>query len=263
MKRIYGLVLTTLTTLTSLHRIAAYHSSWPTSGLALCTVRMQKRFRAPYLKLQGDREKEVKDEVSDASMEDTSVNQSSLQRKAQSEKLLGYAIDSFLRGVYDRQFADDAASPNPNYSPGVTVEKALRSLRKLDDPEPSHGAAVFLRFCLPLGRGERWGDTSTVGRDSWKEVLRGSLTPSMLARRIRASEFSELLDWQRLDVTEGAYSTEELVGVPSIAFVNAALYFAADGIVPSLIQFTLRKHAGVWFIDTARLSQKELFMAKN
>jgi hypothetical protein len=71
------------------------------------------------------------------------------------------------------------------------------------------------------------------------------------------------LDWQRLDVTEGAYSTEELVGVPSIAFVNAALYFAADGIVPSLIQFTLRKHAGVWFIDTARLSQKELFMAKN
>ena len=185
------------------------------------------------------------------------------QSELEDDKFLGYAIDSFLRGDYDRPFANDAAAPSSDLSPGATVDQALRALRQLDEPEPSHGAAVFLRFCLPLSRGERWGDTSTMGREPWKEVLRGSLTPSMFARRIRASDFSELLDWSSLDVTEGAYSTEELVGVQNIAFVNAALYFGADGAEPSLIQFTLRRKAGVWLIDTARLTPKELFIAKS
>ena len=195
------------------------------------------------------------------------------------DPFLGYAIDSFLRGDYDRPFADDAAAPNPLWGPGKTVQVALRSLRALDEPTPSHGAAVFLRFSLPLSRGERWGDlTSTRTRSSssssstpsvannrnpWKEILRGSLTPNMFARRLRASAFAELLDWTRLDVTEGTYSeTKDLVGVPNIAFVNAALFFSEEGVEPSLVQFTLRKRAGVWLIDTARLSQKELFMAE-
>jgi hypothetical protein len=84
----------------------------------------------------------------------------------------------------------------------------------------------------------------------------------MLARRIRASEFSGLLDWTSLDVTEGAYSVQkDLVGLPSIAFVNAALYFS-DGVEPSLIQFTLRRVGGVWLIDTARQNPKDLFVEK-
>lgn len=83
----------------------------------------------------------------------------------------------------------------------------------------------------------------------------------MLARRIRASEiFSGLLDWSKLDVTEGAYAGEkDLIGVPSVAFVNAALYFE-DGMEPTLIQFSLRRIGGVWLIDTARKSDKKLFM---
>jgi hypothetical protein len=85
----------------------------------------------------------------------------------------------------------------------------------------------------------------------------------MLARRIRASEFSGLLDWTSIDVTEGAYGLKkDLVGLPSIAFVNVALYFG-DGIEPSLIQFTLRRVGGVWLIDTSRHSQKDLFMEKH
>jgi hypothetical protein len=178
-----------------------------------------------------------------------------------SDDFLEYSIDSFLRGEYNRPFADDAAAPLPGLTPGSTVEQALRSLRQLDDPEPSHGAAVLLRFCAPLSRGERWGASPSSGRDQWKEILRGSLTPTMLARRIRASEvFSGLLDWTKLDVTEGAYAGEkDLIGVPSVAFVNAALYFE-DGMEPTLIQFSLRRIGGVWLIDTARKSDKKLFM---
>merc|ERR1719158_1006098 len=102
-----------------------------------------------------------------------------------------YSIDSFLRGDYDRNFADTAAAPLPNLSPSDTVDAALRSLRDLDEPEPSHGAAVFLRFCVQLGRGERWGvenDNNNNNNNNgkvntnaaWKELLRGALTPTML-----------------------------------------------------------------------------------
>lgn len=82
----------------------------------------------------------------------------------------------------------------------------------------------------------------------------------MLAQRIRASAFSVLLDWTKLDVTDG-YSMEEkeLIGVPSLSFVNAALFFG-DGVEPCLVQFTLRRFGGVWLIDTARVSKKELFV---
>jgi len=156
--------------------------------------------------------------------------------------------------------ANVGASPNPEWSPGMNIEVALRSLRQLEPSKPDFGSAVFLRFCLPLSRAERWGDSRTSGRDPWKEILRGSLMPSMFSSRLRASDFSILLDWDRLDVTEGAYSsTEEYTGVPNVAFVNAALYFDADGVAPSIIQFTLQRKAGVWLIDTARRSNKELF----
>jgi hypothetical protein len=185
-----------------------------------------------------------------------------LDSQVQEEDLLGYAIDSFLRGDYNLQFADDAPAPHPGLSPGSTIETSLRSLRQLDSPGVSHGSAVLMRFCVSLSRGERWGDATRAGRDPWKEILRGALTPSMLARRIRASEFSGLLDWTSLDVTEGAYLLEkDLVGLPSIAFVNVALFFG-DGIEPYLIQFTLRRVGGVWLIDTARHNQKGLFMKK-
>lgn len=191
-----------------------------------------------------------------------------LEEEQDEDEILGYAIDSFLRGDYNQQFADDAPSPHPGLSPGATVEAGLRSLRDLNSPQTSHGAAVLMRFCLPLTRSERWGDSSRIGRDPWKELLRGALTPSMLARRLRASEFSGLLDWVKLDVTEGAaayYSSSvepglTTVRLPSRAFVNAALFFG-DGIEPSLIQFTLRRvGGGVWLIDTARRSQRELFV---
>ena len=177
------------------------------------------------------------------------------------DEFLDYSIDSFLRGDYDRPFADDAAAPLPGLTPRATVEQALRSFRALDDPEPSHGAAVLLRFCVPLSRGERWGGSPSSGRDQWKEILRGALTPTMLARRIRASdEFSGLLDWKKLDVTEGTCAgKKDIVGLPSLAFVNAALYFE-DGMEPTLVQFTLRRLGGVWLIDTARRSDKKLFV---
>jgi hypothetical protein len=170
------------------------------------------------------------------------------------DALLEYSIDSFLRGDYDQPFAEDAAAPLPRMTPGSTVDAALRALRDLDEPEPSHGAAVLVRFCAPLSRGERWGGSPTSGMDQWKEVTRGALTPTMLAKRIRASdEFSGLLDWSKLDVTEGATGERYLVNV---AFVNAALYFE-DGTEPSLIQFKLRRLSGVWLIDSAKKTEME------
>jgi len=107
------------------------------------------------------------------------------------------SIDSFLRGEYDCPFSEDSPAPHPGFSPSQTIDAALRSLRALDDPYPSHGAAVFGGFVSPLLRSERWG-TYTKQNDenySWKEVLRGALTPMMLAQRLRgSSDFSILLD---------------------------------------------------------------------
>lgn len=172
------------------------------------------------------------------------------------DAFLDYSIDSFLRGDYDGTFSDDAASPLPQLSPRETVENAMNSLRHLDDPEPSHGAAVLLRFCAPLSRGERWG---SIRDDNWKEILRGSVTPTMLARRIRASpDFSCMLDFTKLDVTDGTRTGKDLDGLPSIAFVNAALYFE-DDVEPSLLTFQLKLFAGVWLIHTIKKSEKELF----
>jgi hypothetical protein len=176
------------------------------------------------------------------------------------DALLDYSIDSFLSGDYDRSFADDAAAPLPGLTPFATLDAALRALRQLDDPEPSHGAAVLLRFCAPLSRGERWGGSPSSGRDQWKELLRGALTPTMFARRIRASEqFSGLLDWTKLDVTEGATGKNDLEGVPSVTYVNAALYFE-DGMEPTLMQFKLSRLDGVFLIDSVIRSAKKLFM---
>jgi len=181
------------------------------------------------------------------------------------------SIDSFLRGEYDREFAEDAPAPYPGLTPGATIEAILQSVRHMDDPHPSHGAAVLMRFNVPLTRAERWGGGVKV-EDPWKEVLRGAITPSMLARRLRASEFSGLLDWKSSDVTEGALlsgkkntTTRNLVDVvvPSLAFVNAALFFG-NGIEPSIVQFTLRRVNGVWLIDKAQvLNKQELFVQED
>ena len=166
--------------------------------------------------------------------------------------LLEYSIDSFLRADYDRSFSEDAASPLPGLSPTDTVEAALRSLRYMDEPEPFHGAAVFLRFCVELGRGERWG-TTTSSAASWVELLRGSLTPTMLARRIRGSEeFSSLLDWTQLEVSaDTGNSTNDIV-----ARVEASLSFddETSGKISSpaeLYRFELAKMlGGVWLIQS-------------
>ena len=199
------------------------------------------------------------------------------------DQLLDYSITAFLSGEYDRDFAEDAPAPNPLLTPQDVISSVLQSLRQLDDPEPSHGAAVLMRFCVPLSRGERWGDSSSFsinsnnsGRDGksrgasnpklrFKEILRGAITATMLARRLRSSELSVLLDWTSIDVSEGVYSVQRddgvEIGVPSssaLAFVNAALYFE-DGVEPTLVQFTLRKINNVWLIDSAHISQKKLF----
>ncbi|CAJ1934480.1 unnamed protein product [Cylindrotheca closterium] len=176
---------------------------------------------------------------------------------SKSNDLLEDSIDSFLRGEYD--FKDDALSPLPEYSPKTTVENAVTSLRALDDPEPCpHGAAVLLRFCAPLSRGERWGGGR--GGDTWKELLRGSLTPTMLAKRLQVSQFSGLLDFCKLDVMDGALSTgqHDLVGLPSFAFVNVALYFEG-GKEPQLMEFKLVRNFGVWLIDSVKRSEHKLF----
>ena len=114
-------------------------------------------------------------------------------------------------------------------------DKYDRELNDDDDTHSiSHGAAVLLRFCAPLSRAERWGLSSAgtvvnsdsgmntehsdhIGGeikkqpfDSWKELMRGSLTPHMLAKRIRCSQdFSGLLDWEQLDVSLSSPTTTQ------------------------------------------------------
>eukprot|EP01083_Nonionella_stella_P124179 374837_1 len=167
-----------------------------------------------------------------------------------------YSIDSFLMGEYDRPFAEDAAAPHPGLNPRETVENALYALRNLDVPEVSHGAAVFLRFCAPLSRSDRWGGSVSGKRSEWKEMMRGALTPTMTSRRIRTSEqFSVLLDWERMDTTDG-FSPEHRMG-STVAFVNCSLFFGMGD--PVIIQFSLLRINEVWLIDSAVVSKKEWF----
>jgi hypothetical protein len=82
----------------------------------------------------------------------------------------------------------------------------------------------------------------------------------MLARRIRSSqEFSALLDWTRLDTTDGMSVPESRLGMESsVAFVNAALYLGT-GISPTILQVKLQKLSGVWLIDNISNCQEDLF----
>ena len=179
--------------------------------------------------------------------------------------LLEYSIDSFLRGEYERTFSEDAAAPLPGLSPSDTVDAALRSLRDLDEPEPSHGAAVFLRFCAELGKGERWG-TSGSASPTWTELLRGALTPTMLARRIRASEeYSSLLDWKRLEVAsvDGSKTETAVFRNVNVAFVEASLFFDEISSSPDVYRFNLAKMlGGVWLIESVQKEKSSLAAAK-
>ena len=277
-----------------LHNPCRHHNSFNNNGNIIrivCSSTKSSRLLYPRqvgrLQHSNDENDEYLDDFDDDDESDAAtVTTNSKLTPEEAEYLLEYSMDSFLRGDYDKPFAENAAAPLPGLSPRETVEMALSSLRQLDDPHPSHGAAVLLRFCAPLSRADRWGgggggsssssssssspfsslssgvdgqgrtgiknsknaafsysgggDDSDSGY-SWKEVLRGALTPTMLARRIRASpEFSGLLDWTSIDVTDGAHwyndGTEEddddditMFGVPSsIAYVNVALYFNDD-----------------------------------
>ena len=84
----------------------------------------------------------------------------------------------------------------------------------------------------------------------------------MLARQLRASSsFASLLDWKRLDVSDGfAIPSDRLdLGVgTTLAFVNAAFFQEGE---PAIIQFTLRKIGGAWMIDDAVVSQREWFVS--
>jgi len=189
------------------------------------------------------------------------------------EALLQYSVDSFLSGQYDRPFKEDAPAPLPDLTPVETVDAALRALRELDVDDhdlsddddtdsPSHGAAVLLRFCAPLCRAERWGlssagtvqsasalatddldgsdgDIDMTSFDSWKELMRGSLTPHMLAKRLRSSQvFSGLLDWEHLDLVlpsntttrqpEQDYDDSRSTNSSNRADVDAVLYYSDD-----------------------------------
>jgi len=158
------------------------------------------------------------------------------------------SIDSFLAGDYAHPFAPDAPAPNPLLSPGKTVDVSLRALRQLNEPFPCHGAAVFMRFCIPLTRAEQLG-----GNDPWKNILRCSLTPAMLAANIRASpQFACLLDWDSIDVTEGVSNLNpsgySLSGFHTVTYVNAGLFF--DHGPPKIVHFVLKNVGTTWFIDS-------------
>ena len=158
-------------------------------------------FLAAAKKRKDDAEERSRDSTGNQEASYSNETPPPTQKRSEEEEraILGYAIDSFLRGDYNLKLSGNSKPlPPPDLGPGSVVSTALRSLRGQDLPSQTHGAAVFMRFCLPLRRSERWGDASSVGKDPWKEVLRGGLTANTLVRRIRASDFFGLLDWNRL-----------------------------------------------------------------
>jgi hypothetical protein len=248
------------------------------------------------------------------------------------DAFLEYSIDSFLRGdyysYYDRPntLEEDeegyAVAPLPGLSPSATVEQALQVLRKATtttNDSSCQAATCFLRFCVPLRRRERWSPplpstfsfSSSPTRNNntnknrkpnatvWKELLRGSLTPTMFLRRLRASpDLSILLDWNKLDVTEGTIMStgkeEDSALEDSVTVVNVAMYVDLDGTgtgsdknkalkkrridsistftvngsspppattttTPEMLQIQLNRVGGVWLIESIQHKPKNLF----
>jgi len=111
---------------------------------------------------------------------------------------------------------------------------------------------------------------------TWKELLRGALTPTMLAKRLRASEeFSGLLDWTGLEITDhdddcggtarengGKRDTTTVYRNSNVACVDAALTFENNDektserisvSPPEVYRFELAKMlGGVWLIDSVQ-----------
>jgi len=219
-------------------------------------------------------------------------------------------IDAFL-GISveshdNRQLMTGDEQTSANSSPNKVVRVALEILRTAGDRQQLlengndqaalEAAQNFLDLCAPLTRSVLWG----MGPHSrpWLEILRGSLHPNMFLNRLRESqEYSILLNWDMLSVTEGyqQYSAsiveekeednddvddeeepqhyfQRNAGI-SIAFVNVALFQhnqvpGMESAAPTLIQFQLKKSAsgdkakaqGRWFIDNAVISKKDLFI---
>ena len=195
------------------------------------------------------------------SNDDNSENNPLQQDIELQDALLEYSIDSFLRGDYDQPFVEDAAAPLPGLSPKETVEASLQALRKVDDPTPSHGAACFLRFVSPLRRGERWGMAASTSE--WKELLRGSLTPTMLAQRLRSSQlFSCLLEWEAMHVVSTESAEDESVAICTVELdvdnekdAIATNSTTAPNNINTTLQIKLRRVGGVWLIDSIERCQ--------
>lgn len=166
-------------------------------------------------------------------------------------------IDAFLRGEYlveetTAAISGNAPMPNSQLSPAETVTSALYAIRDLDFPQKSFGAAIFSKFLTPLSRSDRWGSKSNSITE-WKQLLRRSLTPNMLASNIRNSDiYNILLNWQSIDVTQGVLEQGD-----NISFVSVCFYF--EEIEPVIFQFTLRKIRNMWLIDSAD-TKKEWFI---
>jgi hypothetical protein len=194
-------------------------------------------------------------------------------------------IDMFLMGAtmmaFDEKSEDGLSMMHASLGPGETVDFALRCLRYPEDGSNNNVNSIFLQqFCVPLSRSERWGNGNNNNNNEWKEIIRGSLTPAMLTGRLLSSpNFSILLKWDRLDVTEGLSIPNNTKNYSqylcynnnnensnedgnnnnyssAVAFVSAAMFYSADEDSrttgpPVMVQFTLKKLRGLWLIDKA------------
>ena len=201
-------------------------------------------------------------ELNNNNYDDTSGSSSTTTSNDDNESPLDMKINEFLSGDGLVTLPDNSPSPK-NMGPGEIVETALNSLRNMSTPDDAVGSAIFLRFCAPLQRTEKWG-TKFGGNTSeiWKEIIRGSITPSILYRRLLSSSFSILFDWKSLSVTESysysSFGRQVNMASTTVAFVNVALFFE-EGVEPKLIVFTLKKIAGVWLIENAVFNKHGLF----
>ncbi|CAM9571222.1 unnamed protein product [Phaeothamnion confervicola] len=165
---------------------------------------------------------------------------------SQSTSRLEAMIDQFLSGEY-KGFTE--ASPKPRYgqTPEDVVSAVLRALRDGDAPAPFHGAAVVQAFSVPVARRERLRPSN----DPWRELMRGALTPRLLARRLRESRFRVLGEWDRFEVEE---ARPPRGGASAIdRQLRAVLTQDGGNDRTVVLAVKLRKPGGLWLIDTVKV----------
>ena len=186
--------------------------------------------------------------------------------------LLASHIDRYLDGGDSDWLLPTSPVPSPEQRPEEVVRIVLKALKDTQ-PHEAHGAAVALRFSLPLAKSElEWEPP-----DPWRRMMRRAANPRMFARELKDSNLRLWCDWALCEVHELPPPPADSTGSGSLQTVKSqtneilkndvqmkVLLIAPDGLKLSYTA-TLGKasvsETGVWLIRSVCERREDSFLS--